>query len=162
MVSICGKKIGDGKDIEKEADTFASYFLMPAAELESKAALLAAKHEDAKLSLEDVIKLEQYFNVSHQAAVIRLKESIYMDRSRVEDFLKSSVRSRAVIMGYSSELYRPLPAEKQYKTYGLYIDQADKVLKNNLISDGKYEELLLAALRPDLVYGEEEEGDVID
>ncbi|MHB1484864.1 MAG: ImmA/IrrE family metallo-endopeptidase [Saccharofermentanales bacterium] len=161
-VSVCGKKIGDGKDIEKKADTFASYFLMPAAELESKAALLAAKNRDGKLSLDDLIKLEQYFGVSHQAAVIRLKESTYMDRSRVEDFLTSSVRYRAEMMGYSSELYRPLPEEKQYKTYGHYVDQADQVLQNNLISYGKYEELLLTAFRADLVYGGEEDGEVID
>lgn len=161
-VSVCGKKIGDGKDIEKEADIFASYFLMPAAELESKAEFLAAKHDDGKLSLDDVIRLEQYFSVSHQAAVIRLKESAYMDRSRVEDYLANSVRYRAEMMGYSSELYRPLPTEKQYKTYGQYIDLADQSLQNNLISKGKYEELLLTAFRPDLVYGGEEDGDVID
>ncbi|MDJ0304683.1 ImmA/IrrE family metallo-endopeptidase [Dehalobacter sp.] len=162
MLSVCGKKIGDGKDIEKEADMFASYFLIPAAELECKSAQLAAKHEDGKLSLDDIIRLEQYFGASHQAMVIRLKESTYMNRARVEDYLMSSVRNRAEMMGYSSELYRPLPAEKQYKTYGHYINQADQLLKKDLISNGKYEELLMTAFRPDLVYGEEEDGDVVD
>lgn len=162
VLSVCGKKIGDGKDIEKEADIFASYFLIPAYELECKAAQLAVKHEDGKLALDDMIRLEQYFSVSHQAMVIRLKESIYMDRTRVEDYLMSNVRNRAEMMGYSSELYRPLPAEKQYKTYGHYINQADQLLKNDLITNGKYEELLMTAFRPDLVYGEEEDGDVVD
>lgn len=162
MLSVCGKKIGDGKDIEKEADMFASYFLIPAAELECKSAQLAAKHEDGKLSLDDIIRLEQYFGASHQAMVIRLKESTYMNRARVEDYLMSSVRNRAEMMGYSPELYRPLPAEKQYKTYGHYINQADQLLKKDLISNGKYEELLMTAFRPDLVYGEEEDGDVVD
>lgn len=162
MVSVCGKKIGDGQDIEKAADTFASYFLMPAAELENKAAEMAAQHDDKKLTLDDIIRIEQYFGVSHQATVIRLKESSYMDRSRVEEFLASSVRARAEVMGFSPELYRPLPTEKQYKTYGSYINQADQVLRSNLISEGKYEELLLAAFRPDLVYGGEEDGEIID
>lgn len=162
MLSVCGKKIGDGKDIEKEADMFASYFLIPSAELECKSAQLAAKHEDGKLSLDDIIRLEQYFGASHQAMVIRLKESTYMNRARVEDYLMSSVRNRAEMMGYSPELYRPLPAEKQYKTYGHYINQADQLLKKDLISNGKYEELLITAFRPDLVYGEEEDGDVVD
>lgn len=162
MVSVCGKKIGDGKNIEKEADMFASYFLIPAAELECKAAQLATKHEDGKLSLDDIIKLGQYFRVSHQAMVIRLKKSTYMNRAKVEEYLMISVRNRAETMGFSSELYRPLPAEKQYKTYGHYINQADQLLKNDLISIGKYEELLMIAFRPDLVYGEEEDGDVVD
>jgi len=162
MLSVCRKKIGDGKDIEKEADMFASYFLIPSAELECKSAQLAAKHEDGKLSLDDIIRLEQYFGASHQAMVIRLKESTYMNRAWVEDYLMSSVRNRAEMMGYSPELYRPLPAEKQYKTYGHYINQADQLLKKDLISNGKYEELLITAFRPDLVYGEEEDGDVVD
>ena len=85
MVSVCGKKIGTGNDIEKEADIFASFFLIPAAELESKSAQLASKHEDRKLSLDDVIRLEQYFGVSHQAMVIRLKEITFMLRARVEE-----------------------------------------------------------------------------
>ncbi len=162
MSSICGKKIGDGKDIEKKADVFASYFLIPAAELECKAAQLAVKHEDGMLLLDDIIRLEQYFGVSHQAMVIRLKESTYMNRARVEDYLMSSVRKRAEMMGYSSELYLPLPTEKQYRTYGYYINQADQLLKKESISNGKYEELLLTAFRPDLVYGEEGAGDVVD
>ncbi len=162
MLSVCGKKIGDGKNIEKEADIFASYFLIPAVELECRAAQLAAIHEDGKLSLDDIIKLEQYFRVSHQSMVVRLKESAYMNRALVEVYLMSSVCNRAETIGYCSELYRPLPAEKQYKTFGYYINQAEQCLKNDLISDGKYEELLLTAFRPDLVYGGEEDGDVLD
>jgi len=162
MMSVCGKKIGAGNDIEKEADMFASFFLIPAAELESKSAQLASKHEDGKLSLDDIIRLEQYFGVSHQAMVIRLKESTFMHRARVEEYLVCSVRNRAEMMGYSSELYRPLPVEKQYKTYGHYINQADQLLQKDLISIGKYEELLLTAFRNDLVYREEEASDVVD
>lgn len=162
MMSVCGKKIGAGSEIEKEADMFASFFLIPAAELESKSAQLASKHEDRKLSLDDIIKLEQYFGVSHQAMVISLKESTFMDRARIEDYLTCSVSNRAVLMGYNTELYRPLPKEKQYKTYGHYINQADQLLQKDLISIGKYEELLLTAFRHDLVYGEEEASDVVD
>ena len=48
-------------------------------------------------------------------------------------------------------------------TYGNYINQAEEVVSKGLVSFGKYEELLLAAFRSDLVYGSEEEGgDLID
>jgi len=162
MFSLCSKKIGDGKDIEKEADMFASYFLMPAAELENMVVLLADKHADKKLILDDVIKIEQYFGMSHQATVIRLKESKYMKRNQCESFLMSRVRSRAETLGFSSELYYPLPEKKQYKTLGHYINQAGTLYQRGIISDGKYEELLLTAFRSDLVYGGEEDGDVLD
>lgn len=162
MMSVCGKKIGVGNEIEKEADMFASFFLVPAVELESKSAQLAAKNENRKLSLDDIIKLEQYFGVSHQAMVIRLKENAFMDRARIEEYLVCSVSNKAVLMGYKPDLYRPLPIEKQYKTYGYYINQANQLLHKDLISIGKYEELLLTAFRHDLVYGEEEVSDVDD
>jgi len=55
-------------------------------------------------------------------------------------------------------LYKPLPKNKQYKTYGYYIQQAKKLLEKDLISMGKYEQLLLSAFRPDLVYGDDLEG----
>ena len=47
-------------------------------------------------------------------------------------------------------------------TYGRYIKQAEELLKRGLISDGKYEELLLEAFRADLVYGLEEVGELVD
>ena len=162
MASVCGKIIGSGNDIEKEADMFASFFLIPPAELESKAAQLTSMQEDRKLSLDDIIKLEQFFRVSHQAMVIRLKESTFMNRAKVEEYLVCSVRNEAEKMGFSSELYRPLPVDKQYKTYGHYINQADQLLQKELISIGKYEELLLTAFRTDLVYGEEETSEIVD
>ncbi|WP_207669558.1 hypothetical protein [Caproiciproducens galactitolivorans] len=43
-------------------------------------------------------------------------------------------------------------------SYGYYIQQAEKALEQGLISNGKYNELLLSAFRSDLVYGEEIEG----
>jgi|GEM_PF-5244934 len=39
----------------------------------------------------------------------------------------------------------------------------DKAFELGLISSGKYEEMLLSAFHPDLVYGDDEEGEeVID
>ncbi|MEN6317126.1 MAG: toxin-antitoxin system, toxin component, partial [Clostridiaceae bacterium] len=61
-------------------------------------------------------------------------------------------------LGYDDTLYKPLPTEKQYMTYGFYIQQADEAFRKGLISSGKYEELLLSAYRSDLVYGDESEG----
>lgn len=76
--------------------------------------------------------------------------------------LNISVRRQAEAMGYSSDLYRPLHEEKQYRTYGHYINQADQLLNRDIVSYGKYEELLLTAFRDDLVYGTEEGGELID
>jgi len=45
---------------------------------------------------------------------------------------------------------------------GRYIKRAEELLNRGLISDGKYEELLLEAFRADLVYGLDEGGDLVD
>ena len=163
MVSVCAKKMGSGKEIEKAADMFASYFLMPDAALQEKAEYYAKKRADKQLELTDVIRIEQYFGVSHQAAVYRLMHTPYLNNEKGSGYLNIPVRRQAETLGYSSDLYKPSPEEKRYMTYGNYIDQAEQVLSKELVSYGKYEELLLDAFRSDLVYGDErEEGDVID
>lgn len=87
----------------------------------------------------------------------------YLSEEEGNSLLSEAVRSKAVALGFSSKLYRPSPEAKQYMTYGNYISQAEQVLSKGLVSDGKYEQLLLDAFRADLVYGDEEEGgDVID
>ena len=75
----------------------------------------------------------------------------------VEAF-RDGVISSAVNLGYDDALYKPLPESKQYKTYGHYIEKAEELYEKDLVSTGKYEQLLLTAIRPDLVYGEEFEG----
>lgn len=162
MTAVCAQKIGVGQKTEKEADLFASYFLMPAAALQTKVEMLQAKNSDHNLLIQDVIRLEQYFQVSHQAAVTRLRQDQLLNADAADTMMTKGVRLLAKSMGYSTELYKPLPAEKQYMTYGNYINQAEQVLKRELVSDGKYEELLLSAFRSDLVYGEKEEDEVID
>ena len=163
MISVCAKRINEGKEIEKQADMFASYFLMPESSLILMAGKLTDQHTTKHITLDDVIRIEQYFGISHQAAVYRLMHTSYLDEEEGNSYLTESVRSRAAAMGYSVTLYMPSPVKKQYMTYGNYIKQADQVLSGGLVSNGKYEQLLLDAFRSDLVYGDEEEGgDVID
>lgn len=163
MIAICAKKIDSGKEIERSADMFASYFLMPDAALIDMSKELAEEHEDKLLSLSDVIRIEQYFGVSHQAAVIRLMHTSYLDQKKGDSMLGIAVRQKAEALGYSSELYKPLPQDKQYGTYGNYIKQVEELADKKMISNGKYEKLLLDAFRPDLVFGDDEgESDVID
>ncbi len=163
MISVCAKRINSGKEIEQSADMFASYFLMPEPSLLIQAEKLSEKNTDKQLSLNDVIRIEQYFGVSHQAAVYRLMHTSFLDEITGSDFLNEAVRSKAESLGYSSNLYMPSPDAKKYMTYGNYINQAEQVLSKGLVSIGKYEQLLLDAFRADLVYGSDDEsGDVID
>lgn len=162
MISICAKTWETNKEIEKNADMFASYFLMPPAELESRAAGYASKRAGGKLDIQDIIRIEQYFGVSHQAAVTRLKDTPYIDPAEADLIFRTSARPIAEKAGYTADLYQPSRPGRQYRTYGYYINQAEELMKRELVSTGKYEELLLDAFREDLVYGLEESGDIVD
>ncbi|MDW7662719.1 MAG: ImmA/IrrE family metallo-endopeptidase [Bacillota bacterium] len=154
--NVCAKKIGSGNDIEKSADQFASYFLMPIVALD--AIIKRIKRDPVKkMEIKEIVKLEQYFGVSRQALLYRLVADRKLSLEEAEKF-KEGVISSAVNLGYDDALYKPLPKNKQYRTFGYYIEKAEELYEKDIVSTGKYEHLLLTAFRPDLVYGEENEG----
>lgn len=154
--TVCAIKIGSGNDVERAADQFASYFLMPPVALSEAIKKIQGCSTD-NLGIKEVVKLEQYFGVSRQALLYRLVEDGKLTAQQADQFRQGVIRS-AVNLGYDDALYKPLPENKQYRTYGYYIQQAEELLEKELVSIGKYEQLLLTAFRPDLVYGDEFEG----
>jgi len=156
---ICARDIGETSDVEKNANAFASFFLAPPAAL--SAAVKEIKKARSVLGLSDVIKLEQFFGMSRHAMLIRLMDEGELSLEDTAS-MRSNVISHALSLGYDDALYRPLPEHKAKMTYGRYIKRAEELLDRGLISDGKYEELLLEAFRADLVYGLDEEGELID
>lgn len=151
--TVSAIKIGTGNENEKAADQFASYFLMPPVAFSEHMKKIHGNSKDC-LEIEKIVKLEQYFKVSRQALLCRLIEDNNLTVQQAERF-RYGVISSAVNAGFDDSLYKALPKEKQYKTYGYYIRQAGELLEKELISTGKYEQLLLTAFRSDLVYGDE-------
>lgn len=161
MTAICAAPIGSGNNTEKKADQFASFFLIPPVSLRRKIKELKANEPNRNLSVSDVVQLEQYYRVSRQAMLIRLIADGEMDAASAES-MRQGVRNSAKNLGYNTDLYQPTEDEKQYATYGYFIKQANEAYKKGLISEGKFEEFLLHAFRADIVYGDEEGGEVVD
>ena len=111
--------------------------------------------------MRDVISLEQSFGLSHQAMLRRLVSDKFLDQEMANQ-LSGSVIYFAKQYGYDDKLYMPTNEEKQKRTFGNYIVQAEELKDRGIISTGKYEELLLDAFRYDIVYGEDEGGGAID
>ncbi|TEB08859.1 ImmA/IrrE family metallo-endopeptidase [Pelotomaculum propionicicum] len=150
--TICEQNIeADKPDSEKEADAFASYFLAPYDALKSFVTE-TLKKRPLTLSAEDVVKIEQYFQMSRQATLFRLINEGYISKG-FADTMKSNVIKSVLKLGYDASLYLPLPDNKRYMTIGNYIKLAEELREKDIISDGKYEELLMDAFRPDIVYG---------
>lgn len=152
--SVCSIAINGGDKREIEADKFASHFLLPSA------ALYEVLKDIKTVTLEKVIWLEQHFGLSRQAMLYRLKEEDKID-SNLYNLMQKDVQYSAARLGYDTTLYKATPKENSMKTTGQYIRLAERLYNQDVISTGKYEEILLDAFRDDLVYGELEEGDEI-
>ena len=158
LTAICAKTISDrwGKEIEQQADFFASHFLMPQAALDMLVQKLSARHPNGLLDLEDIVRLEQHFGLSHRATMLRLKKTVHFPASLFEEYYnETGIRQIAERLGLYGELYLPTPESRRYGCYGEYVNMARQLFDAGKISNGKYEELLMDGFRSDLVYGEE-------
>ncbi|SDB27418.1 ImmA/IrrE family metallo-endopeptidase [Eubacterium oxidoreducens] len=137
---------------EQKADLFASYFLMPQTALDNI---------KVPITINDIVKLEQYYKVSRKALLYRLLSEKKINTDELELFSRN-VKQSARLAGFNEALYNPLPENERYYVYGKYIINAEKMLNENKISYGKYEEYLLTAYREDIVYGTSDGGEIID
>ena len=154
--SICEMSFtGEKNNSEKEADIFASYLLMPYDGLRN---YINNKGLDTSWKLSDVVAVEQFFQISHNAMLLRLLYEKYISKEEYIQFQNVGITKIAISMGYSGDLYTKAADGKKYYTIGEYIRKVEKVAEKELISEGKREELLLDAFRADIVYGLTEEG----
>jgi Zn-dependent peptidase ImmA (M78 family) len=157
LTAICLKGNSEN-EVERKADIFAAYLLVPPTSLKNK---IQQFKEEYLIDLKVVIKLEQYFGVSHQAMLNQLVDINQITSMQALE-MHNGVIKEAKLLGYSTELYEKSPKNKQYQTTGYLIKQASEALEREMISEGKYEEILLQAFRSDIVYGCDEEGELID
>jgi len=122
---------------ELMADVFASYFLIP------DGAVLHLISEDEiskkdRISIETVLKIENYFGCSRSALLYRLKEMAIISSQRYDEF-NQNVRKTAKEYGYSSELYEPGNEGLIIGNYGVL---AKQLFDKEKISEGHYYSLL--------------------
>lgn len=158
--NVCSKRFDSANEVEKKADQFASYFIAPYKSLRTVVRKICGNETP---SLQNVIELEQYFGMSHQAMLWRLASEGYLMRPQLEAY-SFGVISTAKGLGYDDKLYRPSPTELQKRTYGYYLKQVECLRQKDLVSYGKIDELLLDAYRDDIAFGDEDEtgGEIID
>lgn len=127
--------------IEAEADEFASHFLMPEIgllkQLESRDSL-----NIKNIDISDLIFIQQFFMISHQALLKRL-------RLNPEDYSSINLVQQAKLLGYDSDLY--LATNEELKIHSNLPEIAKKLLEENKITQGKYYEYLESTGYSDII-----------
>lgn len=129
---ICTVGLFDKKDREEyNADWFSSYLLMP----EDGIFELLPKEELGlnKISLNTVVKMEQYFSVSRLALLNRLMFIDLINKAKKEEYRKPGViKKSALLMGYNDELYE---SGNDNRVIGDYGERAKKLYDKEEVSE---------------------------
>jgi len=143
-------------DSEQVADLFATHVLMPEDAIFNQFRL--RKKLDVKLTLADIINLEQFFGVSRKAMCWRL-EGLKLITHEESDRCCVNVIQSARSLGKNTDLYM-LTNDKAIISD--YAEKASEALQKNLITESRYEEILADADLLEKVMGIAEEADVVD
>ena len=122
---------------EVKADIFASYFLMP------RFAFLDYFHNEChdEITLESVIKLENYFRVNRFTVVARLFYECDLTEKEAKKLL--TINNEIIIkLGYSLDLYKKKPNSKSPSIDGYYNELCAKLLKEKKIAESRYDEII--------------------
>lgn len=108
---------GDGDDEnEIKANKFASSFLMPTPALYE----FIEKHDIENWSIENIVRCEQFFQISHRSLLHRLKNEKLISDDEFDDF-SIDVSTIARRLGFDTNLYEPSPDNKKFYPLGRII-----------------------------------------
>ncbi|MBE6494333.1 MAG: ImmA/IrrE family metallo-endopeptidase [Methanosphaera stadtmanae] len=138
---------------EKIADQFASYLLVPTCALKE----YIKKNNIDQWKMSDIIKCEQYFQISHTAMLCKLRREKFITHKEFLKF-KQGVKKHATNLGFDTSLYENT---KKYYSIGKIIPLSKLAYDENRITGGLYDEILLNVYREDLVYNLDEEEDIL-
>ena len=152
------KKYDDEYEVEKEANIFASHFLMPDAALEY---YLGKRVIGRKLNISDLVFLENHFMISHKFTLNRIKEinkklNITDEDSLIE--MESGIIEQAKKLGYSIDIYKST-LDKGQEIFSNYAELANELLEGKKISFGKYEQILLDGGYESSLFGLDEDNE---
>lgn len=122
---------------ERNANLFASALLMP-----QQGVLLMASATDIKsgdIPISAVLRMEQYFEVSRSAMLVRLLGMGLISRERKDTLAGMSAIRTARDYGYPTDLYRQGNANLVISDFG---ERARRLFDRGRISEGHYSELL--------------------
>lgn len=135
---ITNSKTHKKDDQEKLADAFASELLIPEKGIQEL--LIKENYIGKTIALDQIIKLEQYFQVSRSAMVYRLISLGFLDKSSDKnDAYMTNVKETANKRGFELHLYEPT---KPRIIYSDYFEKAQHLYNKEKIGLTDYAQLL--------------------
>lgn len=123
---------------EYNADMFAAYFLMPYDGIINQIPWDETERKNA-ISLETILKLEQYFSCSRTALLFRLMDMDMISREYAEKF-RIHPKKDAISYGVDTKLYEKGNEDRYLGDYGIL---AKDLYDAEIISESHYYELML-------------------
>lgn len=133
---ICDQNPSD--PIEKQANDFATLFLMPRSGIIEEFKKFEIIYK-ADVNIAHILYLHQYFGVSFQSMIYRLNNLNLISDPQKEAFLEYSPTVVAKEYGYSTSLYFP---SQERLVLGDYSAKAQSLFTKELISEGHLIDLL--------------------
>lgn len=135
---ICnpGKTVGVDLN-EKLADAFATELLMPSLGLVQM--IPPEEKEKKSITVSTILKLENYFSVSHSALIIRLKSLKLISNTQFEYLSNLKIKKTAKEYGFGLSLYEPGNENVVLGDYGI---KAKNLFTDSKISENHYYELM--------------------
>jgi Zn-dependent peptidase ImmA (M78 family) len=140
---VCDDHAGSKSNSEKNANKFASALLMPQEGLIRM--LSQAELKSRKIPISSILRIGQYFSVSHQALLIRLKSLSLISLQNFDELKSINVQDAAIQHGYDTSLYN---SGNEGLVLGDFGSKARVLYEMEKISEGHYLELL-NKIRPD-------------
>ena len=114
---ICLSALHTGRDdSEKEADMFASFLLMPYEALN----WFESRNQIDEWTMKEIIDLSQFYKMSDQAVLFRLRYQGKISQEKYEDLKKEQVLPNARLLGYDVVLYCESDEKEQWSVLGEY------------------------------------------
>lgn len=128
----------DTKDIEEyKADLFAAFFLLPSDGIKR---MIPTEElgRNAEISIQTILKIEQFYSVSRSALLYRLKSLGVIHSATYDKFSRDVIKS-AIRYGYPVALYKKAAAQSVIGDYGVL---AQQLFSSGEISESHYFELM--------------------
>ena len=146
---VCPSGFSGKIENERSADSFASHFLAPNVALDKQ--IYERKLNNRPFTSTDIIDLEQFFGMSHQAMLYRLRVEKFINEAEYERFKTDGASTLALSLGYDNSLYKPRNSEKIPFLTGEYVRLANELLKGDKVSQGYYNQIIREGFRSDLL-----------